>query len=76
MNLAVTAVSEGPAQRPYDLSDWLVTIMALGGFVLPWIYAFMFHSDTAFGIAVGATVSSGSIYHALRVHDDKKPDEK
>jgi hypothetical protein len=78
MNLAVAGVSDeaAPARTPYDLSDWLVTIMAAGGFILPWTYAFLHPSEGVFGICVGATVTSGSIYHALRVHDDKRPDAK
>jgi hypothetical protein len=78
MNLEIKAVTEheGPAPPGYDLSDWLVMIMAVGGFVLPWVYIFLHPSDSAFGIGVGATVTNGSVYHALRVHDDKKPDDK
>lgn len=65
-----------PAQPAYDLSDWLTLVAAIGGFTLPWVYAFMHPSVEAFGICVTATVTGGSIYHAIRVHDDKKPDAK
>lgn len=76
MNLQVEAVTSIERPPGYDLSDWLVLIMAVGSFILPWVYMFMHPSDATFGIGVGATVSSGSIYHALRIHDDKRPDDK
>lgn len=76
MNIAITGETEAPRRPRYDLSDWLVTIIAAGGFVLPWIYTFLHPSEGTFGICVGATVTSGGVYHALRVHDDKRPDAK
>jgi hypothetical protein len=71
-----------PAQSPYDLSDWIVIALVVAGFICTWTVIFIIvirapeHAVEAFGIGVGATVANGTLYHALDIHDDKKPDAK
>lgn len=78
MNLEVTGVSDptAPAQPHYDLSDWIVLFLAVGCFVVPWVYVFMHPSVETFALTLAATVTSGTVYHMVDVHDDKKPDAK
>lgn len=74
MNLEVTEAA--PAQASYDLSDWLVLILAVGCFVASWAFVFLHPTVEAFGICIGGTVTNGGLFHLLRVHDDKQPDRK
>jgi hypothetical protein len=77
VNIAITGETHtDPAQPQYDLSDWLVIVLAIGCFVLCWLYVFLHPSPEVFGIGVGATVTNGSLFHMIRVHDDKRPDAK
>ncbi len=72
MNLEVTAVTD--QSNRYDIRDKMALALLGAGFIASWTYAFLHPSEGVFIACVGATGAWSCGYHAICVHDDKRPD--
>jgi len=56
------------------LDDWIVIGLVTAGWVTGTVYLFRHPSSTDFITWSSLAATTTSAYHALRIHDDKKPD--
>lgn len=71
MNLSI---EEAPARPRPNMSDIVVLLLLLAGFLASWVYVFMHPSPEAFIAVVTSQGTFVGAYHMISVHDDKVPD--